>query len=143
MNNQNIYEGEDALGTYEERVYTVLDEGTYEATLVDIEEKMIQVINLDGLTEDRDIYNWVFHVDDLELRGTTSTIISSKSKAGEWCAALLGRSLNDGEVIKKKDVIGKICLAHVIQKPGKTGDIVFNNVKDILPLPKPKKVKKA
>lgn len=126
---------EEILGKYEEREWEVLEEGSYEATLEDIERRTI-VIQEDGQETEREVFNWIFDVDGIKVRGTTSTIISTRSKAGKWVEALLGRRLEDGETIKKGDLIGRKCLVYVIQKPGKVGDIVFNNVKDVMPLPK-------
>jgi len=128
---------EDIIGTYEEREWEVLDEGTYEAELIDIEKRTITIYD-NGEEEERDILNWIFDIDGNHVRGTTSTIISTRSKAGRWCEALLQRKLEDGEVIKKSDLTGKKALVYVIVKQGKTADIQFNNVKDVMPLPKKK-----
>ena len=133
---------EDVLGTYEEREFLLLDEGTYEGELVNIEMK---TFTDEDTGEVIDRWRWVFQVEDEKgndvlVSGMTSTIVSSKSKAGKWMESLFGKKLKNHQVVMKSDLIGKKAMLQVVQRTSSNG-LVFNNVVDVFPMPK--KVKRS
>ena len=130
---------EDTLGTYEEREFILLEEGTYEGVLEDVQLKTFEDEETGEIIER---WRWLFSVEaddgqEVLVSGMTSTIISSRSKAGKWIEALLGKKLKHGQVIGKSDLIGKKAMLQIVQRTTSNG-LTFNNVADVFPMPKKK-----
>jgi hypothetical protein len=91
---------------------TTVEDGTYPATLTNVENFEYQ----DGF-----LRRWTFALDAVDSDGNpatvdavSSTALGPKSKAFGWIAALLGRTPEKGEEIRRSMLVGRSCLVTVV-----------------------------
>ena len=116
--------------------FSLLDEGMYEAELVEIRDIQTQF----GAS-----WRWIFRVLDAEtengeaplVSGVTSQRLSTRSKAYAWISALLGRNLKGGETIDLDTLVGKKAQVEIRNRRMRDGTEV-SNVVDVKPLPRRK-----
>jgi len=121
--------------------FSLLDEGMYEAELVEIRDIQTQF----GAS-----WRWIFRVLDAEtedgeaplVSGVTSQRLSTRSKAYSWISALLGRNLKGGETIDLDSLVGKKAQVEIRNRRMRDGTEV-SNVADVKPLPRARKVRRA
>lgn len=117
--------------------FSLLDEGMYEAELVEIRDIQTQF----GAS-----WRWIFRITDAEtedgeaplVSGVTSQRLSTRSKAYAWISALLGRNLKGGETIDLDSLIGKKAQVEIRNRRMRDGTEV-SNVADVKPLPRARK----
>ena len=115
--------------------FSLLDEGMYEAELIEIREIQTQFGNS---------WRWIFRITDAEtengeplVSGVTSQRVSTRSKAYSWISALLGRNLKGGETIDLDSLVGKKAQVEIRNRRMRDGTEV-SNVVDVKPLPRRK-----
>ncbi len=121
--------------------FSLLDEGMYEAELVEIRDIQTQF----GAS-----WRWIFRITDAEtedgeaplVSGVTSQRLSTRSKAYSWISALLGRNLKGGETIDLDSLVGKKAQVEIRNRRMRDGTEV-SNVADVKPLPRARKVRRA
>jgi len=121
--------------------FSLLDEGMYEAELVEIRDIQTQF----GAS-----WRWIFRITDAEtengeaplVSGVTSQRLSTRSKAYAWICALLGRNLKGGETIDLDSLIGKKAQVEIRNRRMRDGTEV-SNVADVKPLPRARKARRA
>jgi hypothetical protein len=116
-----------------------IDDGTYPATVLGIEE----TDPTPNSPSDKPWLKWTFAVDDgsaegVEMTAASSTRFGPKSKARLWAEALLGRKLETGEQLDTDQLLPRDCII-VVRRDEKD----FAKITDVLPVPKPKTGKPA
>ena len=115
--------------------YEPIEPGVYNVTIEDIEQ-------VDGQYGEQ--LQWTFRVDaDHTLRAWSSFKLSSGSKLGKWCVALLGAVPDQ---LEATDLVGQACAVMVSLEAHADGS-EFNKVTSVMaprkPKPKPEPVGEA
>ena len=122
------------LPTYEPPKHATLEPDTYDAVLLDIEER--QGIGQDG--QPSVFWIWTFELDNdgekVARTAASSPRLTPKSKGGKWAACIKGSPLSfiPGEPFDWGQIIGKPCKVDVIPEQKPDGS-VFDKIEAVRP----------
>jgi len=133
----------DAKASTEDLTMTVggtptVEDGTYPANLIALDDKPVP--DRDNPEDTMTLRIWKFGLDALdsdgnpaEVEGVSSTALGPRSKAYKWISALLGRKLENGELITREMLLGRECLVTVAQN-----DNGYSKVIEVVSAPRKK-----
>jgi hypothetical protein len=111
-----------------------IEDGTYDATLIELEPFEVTVDGEKG-KEERQLLRWTFSLDDapeVHVEGVSSQARGPNSKLAKWLLALVGaEAAEPGRKYKVSELIGS--RAQIVVKHNANG---FPKVDGVVPMPK-------